>query len=37
MDSSLDTSKAQQTLQNKPLEMGDALKRLKIELSQKGL
>ena len=36
MDSSLDTSKAQETLQNKPLEMGEALKRLKFELSQKG-
>lgn len=33
MDSSLDTSKAQQTLQNKPLEMVEALKRLKMELS----
>lgn len=36
MDSSLDTSKAQKTLQNKPLEMGAALKQLKFELSQKG-
>jgi hypothetical protein len=36
MDSSLDTSKAQQTLQLKPLEMNDALKQLKFELSQKG-
>jgi len=36
MDSSLDTSKAQKILQNKPLEMGEALKRLKLELSQKG-
>jgi dTDP-4-dehydrorhamnose reductase len=35
MDSSLDTSKAQQTLQNKPLEMDMALKQLKFELSQK--
>jgi dTDP-4-dehydrorhamnose reductase len=34
MDSSLDTSKAQQTLQNKPLEMDMALKQLKFELSQ---
>jgi len=34
-DSSLDTSKAKQTLQNKPLEMDEALKRLKLELSQK--
>jgi dTDP-4-dehydrorhamnose reductase len=36
MDSSLDTSKAQQTLQHKPLEMDMALKQLKLELSQKG-
>jgi len=35
MDSSLDTSKAQQILQNKPLEIGEALKRLKLELSLK--
>jgi len=35
MDSSLDTSKAQQTLQNKPLEMSEALKRLKFELSRR--
>ena len=35
MDSSLDTSKAQQTLQHKPLEMDMALKQLKFELSQK--
>ena len=35
MDSSLDTSKAQKTLRCKPLEMADALKRLKFELSQK--
>jgi dTDP-4-dehydrorhamnose reductase len=35
VDSSLDTSKAQLTLQNKPLEMGEALKRLRLELSQK--
>ena len=34
-DSSLDTSKAQQTLQHKPLEMHMALKQLKFELSQK--
>lgn len=33
MDSSLDTSKAQHTLKNKPLEMREALKRLKLELS----
>ena len=37
MDSSLDTSKAQQTLQNKPLEMSEALERLKTELSKKGV
>ncbi len=36
-DSSLDTSKAQQTLQNKPLEINEALKQLKLELSQKSL
>jgi dTDP-4-dehydrorhamnose reductase len=36
MDSSLDTSKAQQTMQYKPLEMDMALKQLKFELSQKG-
>lgn len=36
MDSSLDTSKAQQTLQHKPLEINMALKQLKFELSQKG-
>jgi hypothetical protein len=35
MDSSLDTTKAQQTLKNKPLEMREALKRLKLELSGK--
>jgi len=35
MDSSLDTTKAQQTLKNKPLEIGEALKRLKLEISQK--
>jgi dTDP-4-dehydrorhamnose reductase len=34
-DSSLDTSKAQQTLKNKPLEMVEALKRLKTELSKR--
>ena len=33
MDSSLDTSKAQQTLKNKPLEIREALRRLKMELS----
>jgi len=33
MDSSLDTAKAQQTLRNKPLEIHEALKRLKFELS----
>jgi dTDP-4-dehydrorhamnose reductase len=32
MDSSLDTSKAQRTLKNKPLEIHEALKRLKVEL-----
>ena len=37
MDSSLDTSKAQQTLQNKPLKIGEALERLKNELSKNGL
>jgi dTDP-4-dehydrorhamnose reductase len=36
IDSSLDTSKAQQTLQHKPLEMDIALKQLKFEFSQKG-
>jgi dTDP-4-dehydrorhamnose reductase len=35
MDSSLDTSKAQKTLQNKPLAMDAALRQLKFELSQK--
>ncbi len=35
MDSSLDTTKAQQTLKNKPLEISEALKRLKIEISKK--
>ncbi len=35
MDSSLDTSKAQLILHNKPLEMGEALKRLRFELSEK--
>jgi dTDP-4-dehydrorhamnose reductase len=34
-DSSLDTSKAQQILQKKPLEIREALKQLKLELSQK--
>lgn len=33
MDSSLDTSKAQKTLQSKPLVMAEALKQLKSELS----
>jgi dTDP-4-dehydrorhamnose reductase len=33
MDSSLDTAKAQQTFKNKPLEIHEALKRLKLELS----
>ncbi len=36
MDSSLDTLKAQQILQHKPLEMDKALKQLRFELSQKG-
>ena len=35
MDSSLDTSKAQKTLQHKPLDMSKALKQLKLEFSQK--
>lgn len=35
MDSSLDTSKAQKNLQKKPLEMAEALRRLKLELSAK--
>jgi dTDP-4-dehydrorhamnose reductase len=35
MDSSLDTSKAQKTLKHKPLIMVEALKQLKLELSQK--
>ena len=35
MDSSLDTSKALQTLQHKPLSMDKALERLKFELTQK--
>lgn len=34
MDSSLDTSKARQTLNNKPLEIHEALKQLKTELNQ---
>jgi dTDP-4-dehydrorhamnose reductase len=34
MDSSLDTSKAQRTLRNKPFEMSQALMRLKAELSR---
>ena len=33
-DSSLDTAKAQQDLRVKPLELGDALERLRFELSQ---
>ncbi len=36
MDSSLDTSKAQMTLQSKPLDMTESLKKLKVELAQKG-
>jgi dTDP-4-dehydrorhamnose reductase len=36
MDSSLDTLKAQQILQHRPLEMDKALKQLRFELSQKG-
>ncbi len=35
MDSSLDTSKARQMLKNKPLEIHEALKRLKNEVSAK--
>jgi dTDP-4-dehydrorhamnose reductase len=35
MDSSLDTSKAQSTLKNKPYTMQEALKRLKMELSER--
>jgi dTDP-4-dehydrorhamnose reductase len=35
MDSSLDTSKAQKTLQHKPLDMSQALKQLKLEFLQK--
>jgi len=34
VDSSLDTRKAQQILKNKPLEMAEALKRLKFEFSK---
>jgi len=34
-DSSLDTTKARSTLQHKPLSMGEALKQLRFELSQK--
>jgi dTDP-4-dehydrorhamnose reductase len=37
MDSSLDTSKAQKTLQSKPLVMAEALKKLKSELLEKQL
>ena len=33
-DSSLDTTKAQQTLKNKPLEILEALQRLKTEMEQ---
>jgi dTDP-4-dehydrorhamnose reductase len=33
-DSSLDTSKAWQTLKNEPLNLGEALERLKVELNQ---
>jgi len=36
MDSSLDTSKAQSMLKNKPMVISEALKQLKFELSQKG-
>jgi dTDP-4-dehydrorhamnose reductase len=36
MDSSLDTSKAQAALKNKPFELSDALEKLKLELSAKG-
>jgi dTDP-4-dehydrorhamnose reductase len=36
-DSSLDTSKAQNTLKHKPLAMSEALKQLKLELSLKGI
>jgi dTDP-4-dehydrorhamnose reductase len=36
MDSSLDTSKAQKMLHSHPLEIDEAMKRLKNELSQKG-
>jgi dTDP-4-dehydrorhamnose reductase len=35
VDSSLDTSKARRVLRNKPLELGEALSRLRVELSQK--
>ncbi len=35
MDSSLDTSKAQNILRNRPLELHEALKQLKFELSRK--
>ena len=37
MDSSLDTSKAQQILNNKPLAINEALKKLKFELSQRSI
>jgi dTDP-4-dehydrorhamnose reductase len=36
MDSSLDTSQAQKTLRNKPLKIGEALRRLKLEFTNKG-
>jgi len=36
LDSSLDTSKAQKILQNKPVEINEALKKLKSEFSIKG-
>jgi dTDP-4-dehydrorhamnose reductase len=35
MDSSLDTTKAQKTLKNKPLDMNEALKQLKLEISKR--
>ena len=35
MDSSLETTKAEGTMQHKPLSMGEALKQLKVEISQK--
>jgi dTDP-4-dehydrorhamnose reductase len=36
-DSSLDTTKAQQTLKHKPLGIDEALKQLKLELARKGI